>query len=89
MNTFSAEFERELLKNIEDHLKARLDLEKKNLDDWDLVSRATVCEKLDISSTTLENWEKLGLRRYQSPFEKTKKIYYRKTDILDFMAVDG
>lgn len=88
MGAFSEEFERELLKNIESHLSARLELERQNKDEWDLITRAQVCEKLGVSTTTLDKWEKLGLKRYQSPFGRAKKIYYRKTDILNFMAVD-
>lgn len=88
MNTFSQEFERELLKSIDEHLSNRLELEKQALNDWDLVSRASVCKKLEISTTTLDSWERQGLQRYRSPFGRAKKIYYRKSDILDFMAVD-
>lgn len=88
MNTFSQEFERGLLKSIDKHLSNRLELERQALDDWDLVSRASVCKKLEISTTTLDRWERQGLQRYQSPFDRAKKIYYRKSDILNFMAVD-
>lgn len=88
MGTFSQEFERELLKSIDNHLSDRLELERQNQDEWGLISRAKVCEKLGISTTTLDMWEKHGLKRYQSPFGRAKKIYYRKTDLLDFMSVD-
>lgn len=40
MNTFSVEFERELLKSIDEPLSNRLELERQALNDWDLVSRA-------------------------------------------------
>ena len=57
-----------------------------------LLSREAELELLekvgDHSGTTLNNWEKHGLKPYQSPFENSKKIYYRKTDIYNFLAVD-
>jgi len=71
-----------------DHLEKRLELEKQHNDGWDLIARADLLEKLGISGTTLNNWEKHGLKPYQSPFENSKKIYYRKTDIYNFLAVD-
>ena len=73
----SAQFERE-----------RMELEKQRDDNWDLISRPEVLEKLGISGTTLNNWQDHGLKSFQSPFENSKKIYYRKSDIYNFLAVD-
>ena len=88
MQLFSRETELEFLGKIDDHLRKRMELEKQRDDNWDLISRPEVLEKLGISGTTLNNWEKHGLRPYQSPFENSKKIYYSKTDIYNFLAVD-
>ena len=88
MQLLSSEAELEFLGKIDDHLRKRMELEKQRDDDWDIISRPDVLRKLGISGTTLNNWEKHGLRSLQSPFENSKKIYYRKSDIYNFLAVD-
>ena len=88
MQLLSRETELEFLGKIDDHLRKRMELEKQRDDNWDLISRPEVLEKLGISGTTLNNWEKHGLKQFQSPFENSKKIYYRKSDIYNFLAVD-
>jgi len=88
MQLFSRETELEFLGKIDDHLRKRMELEKQRDDNWDLISRSEVLEKLGISGTTLNNWQEHGLKSFQSPFENSKKIYYRKSDIYNFLAVD-
>ena len=88
MQLLSREAELELLEKVGDHLEKRLELEQQHNDGWDLIARADLLAKLGISGTTLNNWEKHGLKPYQSPFEPSKKIYYRKSDIYNFLAVD-
>lgn len=88
MAILSKETEMQIVEIVDRCFEKRLELEIRNLDEWDLIPRQKVCDKLEISTTTLDKWEKLGLKRYQSPFGRSKKIYYRKTDILNFMAVD-
>ena len=88
MQLLSREAELELLEKVGDHLEKRMELEKQRDDNWDLISRPEVLEKLGISGTTLNNWEKEGLKPLRSPFESSKKVYYRKSDIYNFLAVD-
>ncbi|GEE07561.1 MULTISPECIES: DNA-binding protein [Streptococcus] len=88
MQLLSREAELELLEKVDKYLEKRLQLELENNDGWDLISRADLLGKLKVSSTTLGNWEKVGLRPYQSPFENSKKIYYRKSDVYNFLAVE-
>ena len=88
MQLLSREAELELLEKVGDHLEKRMELEKQRDDNWDLISRPEVLEKLGISGTTLNNWQEHGLKSFQSPFENSKKIYYRKSDIYNFLAVD-
>ena len=88
MQLLSREAELELLEKVGDHLEKRFELEKQHNDGWDLISRADLLAKLGISGTTLNNWQEHGLKSYQSPFENSKKIYYRKSDIYNFLAVD-
>ena len=88
MQLLSREAELELLEKVGDHLEKRLELEKQHNDGWDLISRPDLLKKLGISGTTLNNWQEHGLKSFQSPFENSKKIYYRKSDIYNFLAVD-
>lgn len=88
MQLLSREAELELLEKVGDHLAKRMELEKQRDDNWDLTSRTDLLKKLGISGTTLNNWEKEGLKQFQSPFENSKKIYYRKSDVYNFLAVD-
>ncbi|HEM3634651.1 TPA: MerR family transcriptional regulator [Streptococcus suis] len=84
----SREAELELLGKVDNHLDKRLELEKQLLDRFDLLPSDEVAEKLKVSTTTLRNWENMGLQRYQSPFENSKKVYYRASDLYNFLAVE-
>ncbi|WP_221913331.1 DNA-binding protein [Streptococcus halichoeri] len=88
MQILSREAELELLEKVDKHLEQRLKIELENNDGWDLIARPELIKKLGISGTTLNNWEKCGLKPYQSPFENSKKIYYRKSDVYNFLSVD-
>ncbi len=88
MQLLSREAELELLEKVSDHLEKRLEIEKQHNDGWDLISRHDLLDKLGISGTTLNNWQEHGLKSFQSPFENSKKIYYRKSDVYNFLAVD-
>lgn len=88
MKLLSEDAERELLELVDKHLDQRLEIERQHADGWDLIARADLMEKLNISAPTLSNWEKHGLRQYQSPFESSKKVYYRKSDVYNFLSVN-
>lgn len=51
------------------------------------ISKKRVMEDLDISDSTLDNWEKHGLNRYK-PQYKTTLIYYLIDDICKFIIID-
>ena len=88
MQLLSREAELELLEKVGDHLAKRMELEKQRDDNWDIISRPELLKKLGISGTALNNWEKEGLKPLRSPFESSKKVYYRKSDVYNFLAVD-
>lgn len=88
MQLLSREAELELLEKVGNHLAKRMELEKQRDDNWDLISRPDLLKKLGISGATLNNWEKEGLKPLRSPFESSKKVYYRKSDVYNFLAVD-
>ena len=73
MQLLSREAELELLEKVSDHLEKRLEIEKQHNDGWDLIARADLLNKLGISGTTLNNWEKHGLKPYQSPLKTVRK----------------
>ncbi|NQL62012.1 DNA-binding protein [Streptococcus suis] len=88
VNILSREAELELLEKVDRHLDKRIELEKQQLERFDLIPADEVADKLKVSGTTLRNWEHMGLQRYQSPFENSKKVFYRASDIYNFLAVE-
>lgn len=73
MQLLSREAELELLEKVGDHLAKRMELEKQRDDNWDLISRPEVLEKLGISGTTLNNWEKHGLKQFNRLLKTVRK----------------
>ena len=51
------------------------------------ISKQDVMKEMDISDSTLDNWEKHGLNRYK-PRYKTTLIYYLIDDICKFIVLD-
>lgn len=51
------------------------------------ISKKRVMKDLDVSDSTLDNWEKQGLNRYK-PRYKTSLIYYLIDDICKFIIID-
>lgn len=60
---------------------------KKYYDGVDIVSKKDAAKRLRVSTTTLDNWERMGLRRLQSPYENSKKVFYLWSDIIAFLTV--
>lgn len=90
MFSLSKESEQELahgvLDLVENYLGAR-DTIKPRL--TGLISAQVAIEELDIKYKTLQKWENAGLRRYQPPLEDTRKVYYKVSDILNFLGVEN
>ena len=90
MFSLSKESEQELahgvLDLVENYLGAR-DTIKPRLSG--LISAQVAMEELDIKYKTLQKWENAGLRRYQPPLEDTRKVYYKVSDILNFLGVEN
>lgn len=53
-----------------------------------LINANEVKEELGISSSTLQRWEKQGLKRYHAPLDGGKIRLYRITDLLRFLGVE-
>lgn len=87
MEVLSKEIQLEGLKELKQALNTLVELEKQRTSKLDLISRKELMELLSVSATTLDNWEKLGLRRYQTPTDGAKKIFYRPSDVYLFLVV--
>ena len=44
---------------------------------------------LIISTPTIEKWETNGLKSFMPPLEETRTKFYKVTDILSFLGVEG
>ncbi|MFM0875661.1 DNA-binding protein [Streptococcus suis] len=88
VNILSREAEIDMIETVNRHLAKLVELEKQRLERFDLIPADEVAEKLNVSGTTLRNWENVGLQRYQSPFENSKKVFYRASDLYKFLAVE-
>ena len=87
MEVLSKEIQLEGLKELKQALNALVELEKQRTSKLDLISRKELMELLDISATTLDNWEEIGLKRYQTPMDGARKIFYRPSDVYLFLSV--
>lgn len=75
-----------ILELIENYLEAR-EIVKPRV--TGLITAQQLKDELGIKNKTLKRWEDNGLRRYQPPFEDTRKIFYRVSDVLKFLGVEN
>lgn len=87
MEVLSDDFKRLLLESMDSAWNEKLNLEKEHLKTKDFLTQAEALAEFSISRPTIAKWEKLGLRRFQPPIEGTKNVYYRKSDIINFLSV--
>ena len=87
MGTFSVEFEQGLLDKVDELAQKKLELERQLQNKTGLISAKVLKEELGITGTTLGNWIKAGLKVYQSPFESSKKQYFRVSDVINSLSV--
>ncbi|HEM3193770.1 helix-turn-helix transcriptional regulator [Streptococcus suis] len=50
-----------------------------------IVTQKELLALVDISPNTLKSWEKKGLPRLEPPIEGTRTVYYKLSDVLDFL----
>lgn len=92
MNIFDKEFIKSLareiakpiLEAIQDFLKMQDD---KKQSQTGLIPQSVVLEELDIDYGTLKSWRKKGLKKYEPPIEKTRKVYYDRDEIRKFLSL--
>lgn len=75
-----------ILEAIERYLKNREEVPQRITG---LIPSQQLMKELDIKYTTLQRWEKAGLKRYHPPLEDTRKAYYKITDIWKFLGVEN
>lgn len=54
-----------------------------------IISQREATERLEITYPTIRRWEARGLKRYTPPIADTKTVYYKVTDLLAFLGVEG
>lgn len=52
-----------------------------------LIKQKELIKELGISLVTLHEWERLGLTRYCPPIEGTRKVFYKKSDVMKFLSI--
>ena len=75
-----------LLDLVDNFLKSKSQQEKRLLG---LMTAKQLKDELNVTDNTLKRWEEKGLKRYQPPLEDTRKAYYKVSDILTFLGVEG
>lgn len=56
-------------------------------DSFGLIQQKELIKELGISLVTLHEWECLGLTRYCPPIEGTRKVFYKKSDVMKFLSI--
>lgn len=51
-----------------------------------ILTQKELLGQLNISPNTLKTWEQHGLKRLEPPIEGTRTVYYKLTDVLNFLA---
>lgn len=77
---------RGILKLIDEFLKSYTKPKPRVLE---LMTPKQLRDELNIDHSTLQRWERAGLKRYQPPLEDTRKVFYRVSDILIFLGVEN
>ncbi|MDG3141918.1 hypothetical protein MKL29_03495 [Streptococcus suis] len=80
----SRELKAEVLEAVKSYLDARSKVEQRALG---LMTAKQIENELEIGRTTIQRWERAGLKRYQPPVD-ARKIFYKVDDILEFLGVD-
>lgn len=77
------------LEKIENLLQVLVNLldKESNSNHLEIMTQKEVLKELNISPNTLKSWEKKGLPRLEPPIEGTRTVYYKRSDILNFLTV--
>ena len=90
MNLFSNEIEQDLKIQIASIVNNAVDnLQKPEPRLLGLITRKQLKDELGISTTNKKKWEMNGLKSFMPPLEETRTKFYKVTDILSFLGVEG
>lgn len=56
-------------------------------DSYGIVTQKELLKILQISPNTLKSWENKGLKRLEPPIERTRTIYYKLKDVIEFLTI--
>lgn len=51
-----------------------------------IMTQKELLEQLNIAPNTLKSWECKGLKRLEPPIENCRTVYYKITDVIDFLT---
>ena len=87
---FSPAMEAQLMALIEAKVDAAIE-KCCSSDPWgNLATREEICEKFRLKSKkTIQNWEKEGLKSYNSPYIDSRTILYDKREVANFLGYDN
>lgn len=78
------------LNQIEELLNALIRIiqqELKKTSNYGLVNQRELLKILQISPNTLKSWEMKGLKRLEPPIERTRTVYYKMEDVIEFLTI--
>ena len=78
------------LNQIEELLNTLIVIIQQNLQSnncYGIVTQKELLKILQISPNTLKSWENKGLKRLEPPIERTRTIYYKLKDVIDFLTI--
>lgn len=78
------------LNQIEELLNVFINIiqqELKKSNTYGLVTQKELLKILQISPNTLKSWENKGLKRLEPPIEKTRTVYYKMEDVIEFLTI--
>lgn len=51
-----------------------------------IVTQKEILDILQISPNTLKSWERTGLKRLEPPIERTRTVYYKLDDVINYLT---
>ncbi|HEL9633617.1 hypothetical protein HO542_02790 [Streptococcus suis] len=75
------------LLKIQELLEVLIELQKKNATkQLPILTQKELLQQLQISPNTLRSWELRGLPRLEPPIESTRTVFYKISDVIDFLS---
>lgn len=55
-------------------------------DNLGILTQKELLSYLNIAPNTLKEWERKGLKRLEPPIERTRTVFYKASDVLEFLT---